>query len=332
LSPTERHFNLASWLDKNTVVHLKSGDEWLLDCPACKRTEKLAVNVRKKAFQCFLCNFAGRKPTSLVAKFTGGTLAEATTAVERATCLARDVVEPLTLTHRKSLHRLLPVASPPPGARWEMDAKGRAYARKRGVSPGHSQAFLLASIGGDGTGSRADRMLAGRLLIPVWDLLGRFVYWIARDVTGNSPVKVLNMPAHEKHQEWGLTSVPACATRNECLVGIHLVTEGTTLYLVEGPLDAVVCGPGFVATMGAKLSMEQAHLIAQSKPSDVVIVFDGDEAGRKGARSAHELLSSFVPTRIANLGDGEDPADVGRERCMLLSPNSGGESYVESLG
>ena len=332
LSPSERHFDLAAWLDKHAVVHLKSGDEWLLDCPACQRQEKLAVNVRKKAFQCFLCDFSGRRPAKLVAGFTGETLAQASVTVERATCRAKDVVEPLPIAERRSLHRLLPLASPPPGARWEMDRNGKAYAAMRGVSPSNSQAFLLSSVTGDGTGSKADRMLRGRLLIPVWDLHGRFVYWIARDVTGQSPVKVLNMPAHDKHTEWGLTPVPHCATRNECLVGIHLVTPGSTLYLVEGPMDAVVCGPGFVATMGAKLSMEQAHLIAQSKPSNVVIVFDGDEAGRKGAESARKLLSSFVPTTIATLQDGEDPADMGRDYCIQLSPNFGGIDHVKSLG
>ena len=92
------------------------------------------------------------------------------------------------------------------------------------------------------------------------------------------------------------------------------------------------CGPGFVATMGAKLSMEQAHLIAQSKPSNVVIVFDGDEAGRKGAESARKLLSSFVPSSIATLQDGEDPADMGRDYCIQLSPNFGGIDHVKSLG
>jgi hypothetical protein len=174
-------------------------------------------------------------------------------------------------------------------------------------------------------------MLTGRLLIPVWDQTGRFVYWIARDTTGRSAVKVLNMPTDDKHEAWGLERVPECASRNEVLVGLHLLRTGVPAYLVEGPMDAIVCGSGFVASMGSKLSVEQAHLIASVKPSSVTVIYDGDDAGRRGSDQAQALLSSFLPTRVAHCPWGKDPADLGRTACLELSSNAHGQQHVLGL-
>ncbi len=331
LSPSERHFDLAKWLDLNATVQLKSGDEWILDCPACGREHKLAVNVRKKAWQCFLCTFAGWRPGDLIARFAGIGRPEADRIVENAACHTRNHIEPLHSEKRKPLHRLLPVAAPPPGVQWFLDEQTAAYASHRGIASKNRDDFLLGSIVGDGSGSKADRMLRGRLLIPVWDLQGRFVYWVARDTTGRSKAKVLNYPASDKHVDWGLPYVADSATRNEVLVGLHLAQKNQPIYLVEGPLDAVVCGAGFVASMGAKLSLEQAYLIAARSPSSVTVLYDGDEAGQKGAEQAHSLLSAFVPTRIAHLPPGSDPAELGRKACLELSSNSTGMMGVSGL-
>ena len=326
LSPSERRFDLAAWLESNVSIPYRSADEWLLDCPVCHKEAKLAVNVAKKAWQCFTCTFAGWRPSVLVRAYAGATQAEAMRIVETQACGAGNVVEPLTIVERRILHRPLPAAPIPPGTVWGLSETEsgsrkvcgiRSYVRSRNILDDNSRLFLLSSISDTGS----NRLLANRLLVPVWDLTGRMVYWVAR-ATGPSNIKVLNLPAPDKHKSWGLDHVPDCATRNEVLVGIHLIRKGEPCFLVEGPLDAVVCGPGFVACMGSKLSIQQAYLLASAEPSDVTIMFDGDDAGRKGAEGARRLLSSFIPTKIAQCPEGTDPADLGRSRCLQLSSKS----------
>ena len=312
-------FDLASWIQKNSPPNYKtSRSEWSCDCPKCGRSGKLAVNVERHRWQCWICGFRGRDASFLVAAYLGLSVGEASVVISQATLGYEDHVAPLEVKKSQRSQRFLPTASPPPGTSWELVGSAKVYVDKRGVPEDHAGLFSLSSILGDGTNSKADRMLTGRLLIPVW-IERRFVYWIARDITGKSKIKVINLPSYDRHQEWGLVPVPGCAVKNEVLVGLHLVRPGDVIYLVEGPMDAVVGGLGFVATMGSSLSVQQAHLIVAKKPSRVVVLYDGDEAGRKGSKQVFDLLSPFVPTSVARCPDGKDPADLGRRQCIELS-------------
>ncbi|WP_263841509.1 DUF3987 domain-containing protein [Salinibacter sp.] len=87
----------------------------------------------------------------------------------------------------------------------------------------------------------------------------------------------------------------------------------------EGELDALsALSNGFNAvtgTSGARTFKEEwAQYIAGLKPTrsfGVVVAFDGDEAGQKGARDAARMLSSAeAKTRIASLPSGQDVNDV----------------------
>jgi hypothetical protein len=330
LSPIDRRFNLAGWLDRHITCYSKSGNEWICDCPRCGR-DKFAVNVLKMAFQCWVCGFRGRHPAVLVGAVLGSGPAEGARVVEQAAMGVGTHVEPLEREKASAaMQRLLPEAAAPPGTTWQLDGRAERYARERGISDDNCRLFGLSSLRGDRSGSKADRLLTGRLLIPVWDLTRRFVYWIARD-TGASKIKVINLPAPDKHAEWGLTIVPGCATRNEVLVGLHLCRPGEPIYLVEGPLDAVVCGPQFVATMGSSLSLAQAYLLSSLSPSEVVVMYDGDDAGDKGGRAAAGLLASFLPVRVARCPSGTDPAELGKSACLELSANCPGSGAVQPL-
>ena len=121
------------------------------------------------------------------------------------------------------------------------------------------------------------------------------------------------------------------ATKREVLVGLHAARRGEPVVVVEGSIDAVVCGPGFVSPLGAGLSPEQAALLATAQPSEAVILFDPDDAGRKGAQRARERLSPYMRTTVAECPPGRDPADLGREHALSIVADYAGRR-VPALG
>ena len=93
--------------------------------------------------------------------------------------------------------------------------------------------------------------------------------------------------------------------------------------VVEGPFDAMrVWQAGWrpvVALLGTDLSSAQQALLATA-PS-VVVMLDGDDAGRQGAR---RLVSALAPrpVRVVRLPEGRDPADLDDEALRPLLTSS----------
>lgn len=316
-----RKIDLAAWAAANLTVTEQAGEEWTCACPECGK-EKLALNVSKQFWQCWTCKFSGRDPAKLIEATLGLSPSEVGAYLLTSTVsLATGRIEPLSAA--KQTRGRLPLAPLPPGT-GPLEGLPAAYAAERRIPPSHAEAFGLASVHGDGSGSLADRLLAGRLLIPAFDLARRLVYWQAR-ATCADEIKTLNLPRSERHTKWGFPHTPDCAVRSEVLVGIHLIEPGDTVILVEGPIDAVVCGPGFVSSLGAALSPQQARLISATGASRVVILYDPDEAGERGARKAARQLSPYLQARIANCRPGLDPADMGRETSLSIVADYGGE-------
>ena len=197
----------------------------------------------------------------------------------------------------------------------------------RGISDDHAGLLGLMGVAGDGSGSKADRLLRTRLLFPAWTG-GRVIFWCARAIDGH-PAKVMNLPRactldHAagctcNHDEWGLRPTPGCAGSGDALLGLHLVRPGDRVIVVEGPVDAAVGGPGFVAIFGAQMHAPQAAALAAASPGQIVVMLDGDAAGRHGAPLAARVLGAYAETRIAWMPAGEDPGSLGRDACLRLA-------------
>ena len=327
-SSSKLNLNFKAWVESNLTVESCSGDELICVCPKCGRS-KLAVNVKKKVWQCWVCKFAGRRPMGLISATLGLNFEETQSyLVTGALTLASGRIEPLQKP--KERRGVLPKAPVPPGTE-PLQGEAKNYARRRGISDENCGLFGLSSISGDGSCSIADRLLTGRLLIPVYDLRRRLVYWVAR-ATDSHHIKTVNLPRATRHVAWGLDHAPGCATRSEVVVGLHAVVPGSRVVVVEGPMDVAVCGSGFVATLGASLSMEQAFLIASSGAREAVILYDPDEAGVAGAVAARKRLEALIPARIAQCPEGFDPADLGREEVLRLIDETRVADPVASLG
>jgi DNA primase len=95
------------------------------------------------------------------------------------------------------------------------------------------------------------------------------------------------------------------------------------LIVVEGPFKVYhLFQAGFlnaVASFGSSLSDEQAAILAATgRP--IVLMFDGDEAGRTGMRTAAGKLISKTFVRAVKLPDGIEPDDLSAEQLAKLLP------------
>lgn len=354
LSEAEQAFDVGAWVDDNLGVVERSGREWLCVCPRCGG-EKFAVNVSRKAFQCWHCDLAGWSPRRLVEEVVGwGKAEEVLARYNRDTLAVTRPPQYAQIPDNRDIGptRILPTAPIPPGTLWRLEGHEAAYAHHRGIPSDHAYWFGLSSIRpvpdapiNPTTGRRwtADSLMANRLLFPVW-AGGRVVQWVGR-ACGHDEIKTVNLPAscedperHGddctcKHDAWGLSPVPKVAGTSEVLLGAHLLKRGQRVIIVEGPVDAAVCGPGFVATQGARLSIEQAFLLMAMEPTEVVLCYDGDEAGYKATRAAHELLAPLVPRVIAaQCPDQQDPGKLGRAGTVDWIAQAGQTSTLRLAG
>ena len=306
-----------------------TGSEYILDCPFCAKP-KLAVNVSRKAWRCFTCKFKGWKPTILIAGISGCGLFEAAATIATGASI-REVgpVEQLEDAEEFDPYRLLPEAPLAPGLVRELRDTQANYLLGRGIPPEHMVAFGLGTILGDRTRTKADRLLSGRIFFPVWDH-ATIVFWTAREPFDGGKLKVLNLPRscnqenHEAdctcfHSDWGLRQVPRAATAADCVMGLHLVRPGDRVFVMEGPVDGVMHGPGAIPIFGSKIALQQAIAIADTSPSEVIVALDGDDAGREGQEQVARMLSLLVPTRVLELPWKTDPGNLGRARMLQLA-------------
>jgi DNA primase len=101
------------------------------------------------------------------------------------------------------------------------------------------------------------------------------------------------------------------------------------LLVVEGYTDVMAAHQAgwksAVAVLGTATTEDHAALIRRSGARDVVLVFDGDEAGRKAAaRALLGLLRLPVQLSVAVLPEGRDPGD-------LLVESDGAQRFREAI-
>ncbi|MEX0978471.1 MAG: toprim domain-containing protein, partial [Pirellulales bacterium] len=157
----------------------------------------------------------------------------------------------------------------------------------------------------------------GRVLFPIFDAQGRAVGMGGRVLPGFSPAddkdggqdvaKYVNSP-----------ETPLFA-KSSLLYGLNLARDAirktNTAIVVEGYTDCIAAHQfGFenaVAVLGTALGAGHIQLLRRyADRIRVVLVLDGDEAGRRRAAEVLELfVSANVDLRVLTLPDNADPAD-----------------------
>ncbi|MFA7172504.1 MAG: DNA primase [Kiritimatiellia bacterium] len=152
-----------------------------------------------------------------------------------------------------------------------------------------------------------------RLMFPICDTQGRVVAFSARVLEqGSKAAKYVNSPETDIFVKgrvlYGLDKAAAKIVKHPRREAI----------ICEGQIDVIRChAAGFetaVASQGTAFSKEHVKLLKRYADC-VVIVFDGDSAGKKAAvRTGALLLEEEIPVRVASLPPGEDPDSIIRSR------------------
>ncbi len=152
-----------------------------------------------------------------------------------------------------------------------------------------------------------------RVMLPVHDERGNIAGFLGRARPGAGPEvpKYLNGPETSSYHKGSL------------LFGLHqardLLARGATPVIVEGPFDAIavtMADPGRhagLAPCGTALTSKQAAILAQAADlgsAGVLVAFDDDQAGRKAAVRAYDILRTVSSRLQSAVLSGKDPAEI----------------------
>ena len=183
--------------------------------------------------------------------------------------------------------------------------------RKEGFTPELLEACGMLSK--SQTGERLYDRFRGRLMFPIHDAQGRCIAFGGRilpEWAEDSPAKYINSPETRLF------------TKSDHLYGLDrakdTIAKSRSITVVEGYTDVIMCHQfgvqDVVAALGTALGLK--HLAQLRRYADrVVLVLDGDEAGRK---RTNEVLEWFVAAdmnlRVMTPPDQLDPCDFLLER------------------
>ena len=225
-------------------------------------------------------------------------------------------------------------------------AEARAYAHKRGLSPSTVTRFglgfapnawtaLLDAMVSKGytkqelldaglvlqnreKGTFYDRF-RNRLMFPIIDVRGNVIGFGGRVMDDSTP-KYLNSPE------------TLIFNKRRNLFGMNIVKKSKQGYIIltEGYMDAIALHQyGFdcaVASLGTSLTQEHADMLSKYT-NEVVLTYDGDEAGQNATRRAIPMLErTGLRVKILRMQGAKDPDEFlkkyGADRFKLLLKGS----------
>ena len=145
-----------------------------------------------------------------------------------------------------------------------------------------------------------------RLIFPICDELGRPIAFGGRALDPDEEPKYINSPESPVFH------------KSRTLYGLHLakraIIDARQVIVTEGYTDVVACHqagvPNVVATLGTSLTTDHVRVLTRLC-EEVVLLFDGDEAGRRAADRAVALFfAEPIDVKICILPEGDDPADL----------------------
>ncbi|MFW6220888.1 MAG: DNA primase [Fibrobacterota bacterium] len=320
-------------------VSLKaSGQNYKGLCPFHKeKSPSFMVNPGKGIFHCFGCGKGGDvfgflmeiegvgfgEIIRMAAEETGVKLQSAPTKNSQN----KDASGSLSKTELLSIHKL--------ATRFfynmmRKSSEAIAYFKKRGISGETARDFQLGyapqgwrnllsfmagqSIAGQSLvscglaiekneGAQPYDRFRGRIMFPIFDIAGRPIAFGGRALTDEDHPKYLNSPE------------TALYNKSRTLYGMHTarqaVKQSGTLLVVEGYMDVLsLYQAGIrnsVATSGTALTEQHGQMMRRFAQR-IVLVFDGDSAGRRAAiRAVHILSPLNLDVRVLLLPSEHDP-------------------------
>ncbi|WP_041959177.1 DNA primase [Sulfurospirillum arsenophilum] len=176
------------------------------------------------------------------------------------------------------------------------------FLSSRGYAMSESMEYGVAGIGEN---NNPYARFIERVTFPIYSPSNRLVGFGGRTLS-NHPAKYVNSP-QTKH-----------FNKSQLLYGYQLAKEAIykqkTIIITEGYLDVIMLHQaGFthaVATLGTALTNEHIPLITRGDP-EVIVAYDGDDAGINAALKASMLLSTHgIKGGVVLFSGGMDPADM----------------------
>jgi DNA primase len=174
------------------------------------------------------------------------------------------------------------------------------YLTERGLDAETVQHFGIGYNRGSG-------FMSGRILIPIQDENGFLVAYAGRSVDQAEP----------KYR------FPPRFRKSLVVFNLHraAVAADMGVIVVEGFFDCFKVHqaglPCVVALMGCSLSLRQEELLCEHF-REVVLLLDGDRAGRTAAAAIAQRLVPRVSTRIVEVPGGSQPDQLGADQIRCL--------------
>jgi len=285
------------------------GDEHVLVCSQCEKP-KLAVNVKKRRWQCWSCAVGGRDATSLIVQAEDLRWYEAMEIVlsgrQQAIGPIDYLTKPLKTDDNPRPGNWIPKPRSWPkgfisitddrniGDRFR--ERGIWYCGKRGIS------YEVAR--GLGLGVCSYGRQADRLVFPVLDTNGGLLFYQGRamwESDSKDHLKLLS-PALDKAGEHAGVQDVLINLDTVIRLGIKRVA------VVEGPVDVSHAWPDAVGTMGKNLSPRQIELLMRAGVEEIDLCYDPD-AITQMLKFAPAIADLFQ-TRVVYLPPNKDPGDL----------------------
>jgi DNA primase len=171
------------------------------------------------------------------------------------------------------------------------------YLTERGLTEDIAQTFGVGFFTGKGS-------MHDRVVIPIHNSVGNLVAYAGRSIDGSEPRYKFPVGFHKSLE----------------LFNLHRVKGELSVVLVEGFFDCMkVTQAGFpcVALMGASMSMEQEKLLGDF--GHVVVMLDGDEAGRDAAIGIVDRLQRVVyQVQLVDLPLGVQPDNIADDELHRM--------------
>ena len=311
-------------------VHLtkRTGANQFGLCPFhSEKTPSFSVNAERQIYHCFGCGKGGGV-INFIMEIENLSFPDAVRFL--ANRAGMEVPEDGSEEHRSRRARMLELNRE--AARFfhsqlvsPAGAAGQAYVRQRGITnmvrtfglgfapdswqslidamrrKGYNQAELIeAGLARTGKNGGAYDYFRNRLMFPVIDVRGSVIGFSGR-ILGDGEPKYLNSPD------------TAVYSKSRSLFALNLAKKSKSGYilLAEGNIDVVsLHQAGFdsaVASLGTSLTADQARLIARYA-SKVIIAYDADNAGKKAAQRAIQLLQPLdIEVKVLEIPGAKDP-------------------------
>lgn len=171
--------------------------------------------------------------------------------------------------------------------------------------------FSSDGIAASGLVINSRPLFHGRVMFPIYDIRGNIISFSGRSIDGALPKYLMGRNTN-------------VFKSGDTFLGLNTFKKRSTLFLVEGPIDYcmlqrvglnVLCNNGVSVTEGKVRFLKKYA-------DEVVIVFDGDSAGRKGAISyAAELSKQGIYVDIVLLPNDSDPGSFRGDIAKYISEN-----------